>query len=164
MDHITRPVGQKKRKFIADRFVAAMEEVSKLLKVDYIREVQYPEWLSNVVLVKNANDKWRICVEFIDLNKTYTKDSYPLPAIDKLFDASSGHNVLNFMDAFLDNDHIFVNPSDLKKTTFITEHDLYCYMIMPFGLNNDGAIYQMLVNKVFGSKMASWWKSMSTTC
>ena len=53
------------------------EETRKLLNVSHIREIQYPEWLANVVLVKKANGKWRMCVDFTDLNKACPKDSYP---------------------------------------------------------------------------------------
>ena len=60
------------------------EETQKLLSAGHIKEIQYPEWLANVVLVKKANEKWRMCVDFTDLNKACPKDSYPLPNIDAL--------------------------------------------------------------------------------
>ena len=53
------------------------DETQKLLSAGHIREIQYPEWLANVVLVKKANGKWRMCVDFTDLNKACPKDSYP---------------------------------------------------------------------------------------
>ena len=59
-----------------------MDEVTKLLAAGFIREVHYPEWLANVVLVRKANGKWRMCVDFTDLNKACLKDSFPLPRID----------------------------------------------------------------------------------
>ena len=65
-------------------------KVTKLIEADIICEVYYPEWLTNVVLVKKANRKWRMCVDYTDLNKAYPKDSYLLPNIDQLMDASSG--------------------------------------------------------------------------
>ena len=60
----------------------------------------YLDWLANVVLVKKANGKWRMCVDFMDLNKTYPNDSFPLPMIDQLVDSTAGHKLLTFMDAF----------------------------------------------------------------
>ena len=66
----------------------------------FIREVYYPDWLANVVIVKKANGKWRICVEFTDLNKACPKDNFPLPRIDQLVDSTTGHKLLTFMDAF----------------------------------------------------------------
>ena len=77
-----------------------MEEVEKLLAVGFIREVYYPEWLANVVMVKKSNGKWKMCVDFTDLNNACTKDSFPLPRIDQLVDSTAGHELLTFMDAF----------------------------------------------------------------
>ena len=47
-----------------------------------MREVFNPEWLANVVMVKKNNGKWRMCVNFTDLNKACLKDSFLLPKID----------------------------------------------------------------------------------
>ena len=76
------------------------DEVRKLIAAKFIRELYYPDWLANVVMVKKANDKWRMCIDFTDLNKAYPKDSYPLPCIDQLVDSTAGHKLLSFMDAF----------------------------------------------------------------
>ena len=62
-----------------------------MLEADFIREVYYPEWLANVVMVKKANGKWRMCVDFTDLNKACLKDSYPLLCINLLVDSTAGH-------------------------------------------------------------------------
>ena len=92
-------------------------------------------------------------VDFTDLNGTCPKDSFPLPSIDRLVDASTDHCVLSFMDAFSSYNQIMMNPSDQEKTAFITEEGLYCYKVMSFGLKNAGATYQRLVNKVFTDKI-----------
>ena len=76
------------------------EEVERLLEVDFIREVFYLDWLANVVMVKKNNDKWRICVDFTNLNNAYPKDSFPLSRIDQLVDSTAGHKLLSFMDTF----------------------------------------------------------------
>ena len=77
------------------------------------------------------------------------KDSYPLPRIDQLMDATSDHELLTFMDAFSGYNQIRMAPEDEEKIAFITNRGLYCYRVMPFGLKNAGAIYQQLVNKIF---------------
>ena len=82
------------------RASAATAEVQKLLEVGFIRECQYPEWISNVFLVKKPNGTSRMCVDFTDLNKACSKDSYPLPKIDNLVDDTTGHALLSFMDTF----------------------------------------------------------------
>ena len=59
-----------------------MDELNKLLVANFIREVYYPKWLANVVMVKKANGRWRMCVDFMDLNQGCPKDRFPLPRID----------------------------------------------------------------------------------
>jgi hypothetical protein len=95
-----RPVKQRRRAFAAERNIAVTEEVEKLLKAGFIREVDYPEWLANVVMVKKSNGKWRMCVDFTDLTKACPKDSFPLPRVDLLVDSTARHELLSFMDAF----------------------------------------------------------------
>uniref|UniRef100_A0A2N9ESE1 Uncharacterized protein n=1 Tax=Fagus sylvatica TaxID=28930 RepID=A0A2N9ESE1_FAGSY len=121
----------------------------KLLTAGFIREVFYPDWLANVVMVKKANGKWRMCVDFTDLNKACPKDSFPLPRIDQLVDSTAGHRLLTFMDAFSGYNQIMMDESDQEKTSFITSKGLFCYRVMPFGLKNAGATYQRLMNKMF---------------
>ena len=87
------------RVFAPERNKAIMDEMNKLLAAKFIREVYYPEWLANVVMVKKANGKWRMCVDFTDLNQAYPKDSFLLPRIDQLVDSTAGHKLLTFMDA-----------------------------------------------------------------
>ena len=96
----SKPVRQKKKVFALEKDNAIKDEVQKLIVAKFIREVYYPDWLANVVMVKKANGKWRMCVDFTDLNKACPKDSYPLPRIDQLVDSTAGHKLLSFMDAF----------------------------------------------------------------
>ena len=77
-----------------------MDEVNKLLDANFIRKVYYPEWLANVVMVKKANRKWKMCVDFTNLNSACSKDSFPLLKIDQLVDSAIGHKLLTFMDGF----------------------------------------------------------------
>jgi len=153
VDQNHRPVKQRRRTFAAERNQAVAEEVEKLLKARFIREVDYPEWLANVVLVKKSNGKWRMCVDFTDLNKACPKDSFPLPRIDLLVDSTSGHELLSFMDAFSGYNQIYMEEADQEKTAFITDRGLYCYKMMPFGLKNAGATYQRLVNRMFRNQI-----------
>ena len=126
-----------------------MDEVNKLLVANFIREVHYPEWLANVVMVKKANGKWRMCVDFTDLNQACPKDNFPLPRIDQLVDSTVGHKLLTFMDTFSGYNQIQMAEKDQEKTAFITSQRLYCYWVMPIGLKNAGATYQRLVNQMF---------------
>ena len=67
-------------------------------------------------MVKIANGKWRICVNFTDLNGAYLKDSFPLPRIDQLVDSTVGHKLLTFMDAFFEYNQIQMTEEDQEKT------------------------------------------------
>ena len=104
--------------------------------------VNYPEWLTNVVLVPKKDGKVRMCVDFQDLNKANPKDDFPLPYIDNLIDNTTGHALLSFMDGFLGYNQIKMAPEDMEKNSFITLWGTYCYKVMPFGLKNASATYQ----------------------
>ena len=144
-----KPVQQKRRISALEHNKAVTEEEEKLLKADFIREVFYPNWLANVVMVKKSNDKWRMCIDFTDLNKACPKDSFPLPKINQLVNSTTGHKLLSFMDAFSRYNRILVVEDDQEKTLFVTSQGLYCYKVMPFGLKNARVTYQRLVNRMF---------------
>ena len=145
----TRPIRQKVRRFHPDRHQIIQAEVDNLLKAGFIREVKYPEWLANVVVVPKKEGKWRVCVDYIDLNDACPMDSFPLPRIDQIVDASARHGIVSFLDAFSGYHQITMYPPDAEKTSFITPHGLFCYNVMPFGLKNIGVTYQRLVTKMF---------------
>jgi hypothetical protein len=71
-----RPRKQRLRKMSDEKVAAAKEEVQRLLDIGFIREVHYPSWLVNVVIVKKKNGKWRMCTNFTDLNKCCPKDNF----------------------------------------------------------------------------------------
>ena len=108
-----------------------MEEVCKLLKANFIREVYYLYWLANVVMVKKANSKWMMCVNFTNLNKACSKDSYPFPHIDLLVDSTARHQLLSFMDAFSSYNQIKLDEADQEKISFVTSQGLFYYKVMP---------------------------------
>ena len=125
--------------------------MDNLLSTGFIREVKYPKWLANVVVVLKKGGKWRVCVDYTDLNEACPKHSFPLPRIDQIVVASTGHGMLSFLDAFSGYHQIPMHPPDAKKTAFITPYKLHYYNVMPFGLKNAGANYQRLVTKIFQS-------------
>jgi hypothetical protein len=133
----------------AEREEAVKTEVQRLLDAGVIRPVQYPEWLANVVMVKKKNGKWRMCVDFTDLNKCCLKDPYPLPRIDKLVDITAGCEVMSLLDCFFGYHQIWLNPDDEEKTSFITPRGSYCYKRMPKGLRNAGPTFFENDRRVF---------------
>ncbi|KAI5344470.1 hypothetical protein L3X38_012347 [Prunus dulcis] len=144
-----RPVRQKRRAYDPERYEAMRAEVDRLSSIGFIREVDYPTWLANVVMVCKPRKGWRMCVDYTNLNRACPKDSFPLPRIDQLVDATTGHALLSFMDAYSGYNQIFMHPEDQAHTSFITDGGLYCYKVMSFGLKNAGATYQHLVNHLF---------------
>lgn len=72
----------------------------------------YPDWLPNVMTVKKNNGKWRICVDFTNLNKVCPKDSFLLPRIDQLVDSTARHMLLSFVDAFSGYNQILMDKED----------------------------------------------------
>ena len=89
-----------------------------------------------------------MCINYIDLNKACPLNSCPLLRIDQLVDATSGFQLMSFMDAFSGYNQIQMAKKD-EKTSFIIDWGTYCYIVMPFGLKNVEATYQRMVNKVF---------------
>ena len=94
------PKKQPPRRSSKEHFDAVKEEVNKLKQVGAIKEVFYHEWLANTMVVKKKNGKWRVCVDFINLNKACPKDPFPMPRIDQLVDATVGHHRMSFLDVF----------------------------------------------------------------
>ena len=132
-----------------EKQAAIEKEVGKLVKAGFIRPEKFPTWLANVVMVKKSNGKWRMCVDYTDLNKACPKDCFPLPHIDQLMDSTSGHELLSFMDAFSGYNQIKMDPTDEVHTSFIITFSTYYYKVMPFGLKNAGATFQRMVTEVF---------------
>ena len=90
-----------------------------------------------------------MCTDYTDLNKACSKDSYPLPSIDRLVGGASGQAVMSFLDAYSGYNQIQMYEPDVPKKAFATEMANYCYKVMPFRLKNAWATYQRLMNKVF---------------
>lgn len=87
----------------------------------------FPEWLSNIVVVKKKNGMWKVCVDFTDLNRACPKDPFPVSKIHQLVDATYGHLRMSFLDAFQGYHQIALAPKDQEKTSFITyEGNYHC--------------------------------------
>ena len=85
-----------------------------------IREIFFPKWLANTVVVKKKNGKWKVCIDFTDLNRACPKDPFPMPKIDQLVDAIYGHPRMSFLDAIQGYHQISLAAEDQEKTTFIS--------------------------------------------
>jgi hypothetical protein len=153
VDPLSWPVVQKGRWTSLLHEEAVCEEVNRLIEAGAIKEILYPTWLSNTVVVKKKNKKWRVCIDFTNLNKACPKNPFPLPKIDQLVDATSGHQRMSFLDAFQGYHQIAMNPADQEKTAFITPRGIFCYKVMPFGLKTARATYQRLITRMFTGQL-----------
>ena len=102
----------------------------------------HPEWLANPVLVQKKNKEWRMCVDYIDLNKHYPKDPFDLPLIDEVVDSTVCCELLSFLDYYSGYHQISLKEDGQIKMSFITPFGAFCYTSMPFGLQNAGATFQ----------------------
>jgi hypothetical protein len=141
---------QHLRRFADDRWDAIKKELAKLLAAGFIREIFYPEWLANPVLVRKKNtNEWRMCVDYTDLNKHCPKHPFGLPRIDQVIDSTASCDLLCFLNCYFGYHQIAIMEEDQEKTVFITPFGAYCYMTMSFGLKNAGATYLRAIQACF---------------
>ena len=153
VDPLTTPKKQPPRRPSNEHVEAIKSEVVKFKKAGAIKEIFYPQWLANTVVVKKKTEKWRVCVDFTDLNKACPKDSFPMLRIDQLVDATVGHPRMSFLDAFQGYHQIPLAMEDQEKTAFVTPVGNYHYKVMPFGLKNARSTYQRMMTKMFESQL-----------
>jgi ribonuclease HI len=131
---------------MSEEKVKAVEaEVQRLQYAKVIREVLYPVWLANTVPVKKKNRKWRMCIDFTDLNKARKKDDFPLERVDKIVDDASNSEMLLLLDMFLGYHQIRVRREDEEKTSCITPFGTFCFVRMPEGLKNAGCTFSRMI-------------------
>eukprot|EP00253_Pinus_taeda_P030793 PITA_30793 len=94
------------------------EELQKLLDAVFIYPISDSESVSPLVLVPKKNGKWRICVDYQELNKATRKDHFPLPFIDQVLDGLAGKKFFSFLDGFSGYNQIQISLVDQDKTTF----------------------------------------------
>ena len=135
VDPKATPKKQRLRRFSPDKREAIKKELAKLLAAGFIKEVFHPEWLANPVLVqKQKNNEWRMCIDYTDLNKHFPKDPFGLPQIDQVIDSTAGCVLLSFLDCYSGYHQIALKEEDQIKTAFITPYEAYAYKTMSFGL------------------------------
>jgi hypothetical protein len=146
---LVKPRKQKLRKMSDDKVIAVKSEVKRLLDATIIREVMYPKWLANTVPVKKKNGKWRMCIDFTDLNKATPKDNYPLPRMGQVVDSAANAAVMSLLDCFSGYHQCWMAKEDEEKTSFITPFGTFCFVRMPEGLKNAGSTFTRMTGTVF---------------
>jgi hypothetical protein len=147
-----QPFQQRARQMKVEVLVEVKKEVEKMLEAGFIiRPCRYTEWISSVVPMQKKDGRWRVCVDFRDLNRATPKDEYPMPVAETLINTAADHKILSFMDGNAGYNQIFMAPEDINKTAFRVPGvvGLFEYVIMTFGLKNAGATYQRAMNYIF---------------
>ena len=95
-----KPVRKPQRRMNPALKDIVKEELQKLIDAGFIYPISDSEWVSPLVLVPKKNGKWRICVDYRELNKATKKDHFPLPFIDQVLDGLVGKKFFSFLDGF----------------------------------------------------------------
>eukprot|EP00253_Pinus_taeda_P022552 PITA_22552 len=144
-----KPVRQPQRRMNPTLKDIVKEELQKLLDAGFIYPISDSEWVSPLVLVPKKNGKWRICVDYRELNKATKKDHFPLPFIDQVLDGLARKKFFSFLDGLSGYNQIQINPEDQDKATFTCPWGTFAYEVLPFGLCNAPATFQRAVLSIF---------------
>jgi hypothetical protein len=87
------------------------------------------------------NGKLKIYLSFRKLNVDTKKNPYPLPFTDEVPNTVTGHNVYSFLDGYFGYNQISIAPKDKYKTTFVTDLEVFTWVVMPFGIKNGHLAY-----------------------
>jgi hypothetical protein len=104
-------------------------------------------------MVQMKNGKWRMCIDFTNLNKAYPKDNFPLPRIDQIVDSAAGCEVMSLLNCFSGNHQIYMKEEDKTNTSFVTPSGTYCFIRMPKGLKNTGLTFSRLTKRILDDQM-----------
>jgi hypothetical protein len=124
-----------------------------LLDARIIREVQYPVWVANVVMVPKKNGNMRMCIDFTELNKVCPKDPYPLPRIDVIIYQAAGCDMLSLLDCFSGYHQVWMRREDEAKTGFTTPFGIFCFVRMPEGLRNAGSTFNRMMKLILSNQL-----------
>jgi hypothetical protein len=84
------------------------KKIEKMLEVGFIRPCRYAEWISSIVPVQKKDGRWRVCVDFRDLNRATPNDEYPIPVAETLINTAADNKSLSFMDGNTGYNQIFM--------------------------------------------------------
>jgi hypothetical protein len=127
------------------------KEIEKMLEAGFIRPCRYVEWISSIVPVQKKDGRWRVYVDFRDLNRATPKDEYRMHVAETLINTAVGNKIMSFMDGNAGYNQIFMAPEDIHKTAFRVPDvvGLFKYVVKTFGLKNAGTMYQRAMNYIY---------------
>jgi hypothetical protein len=140
---------RQKLRLINPMVLPIMEKEVKLLDAQIIMTLRYSEWVANLVPVRKKSGEIRLCVDFINLNRSSMKDNYPLSKMEHILQRVTGASRISMIDGFSSYNQIFVLPKDKEKTSFTTPWGTFMYVKMPFGLMNAWETFQRAMDIAF---------------
>ena len=125
------------------------DELQKLINSNFIYPISDSKWVSPLVIVPKKNGKWRVYVDFRELNRETLRDYFPLPFIGQVLDTLSGKQYFSFLDGYSGYKQIQIALGDQDKTTFTCPWGTFAYRVLPFGLCNAPATFQRTFLGIF---------------
>ena len=144
-----RPIRQPQRRLNPHLKGIMKAELQKNLELNFIYPISDSKWVSPLVVVPKKNGKWRICVDYRELNKANQKDHFPLSFIDQVLDTLAGKKLFSFLDGFSGHNQIQISPEDQDKTTLSCPWGTFAYRVLPFGLCNAPTTFQRAILNIF---------------
>eukprot|EP00253_Pinus_taeda_P026620 PITA_26620 len=149
IENDSKPVRQPQRRLNPHLKEVVKVELQKLLDVNFIYPIFDSKWVFPLVVVLKKNGKWRICVDYRELNKATQKDHFPLPFIDQVLDTLAGKKFFSFLDGFSGYNQIQIALEYQDKTTFTCPWGTFAYRVLPFDLCNAPATFQRAILSIF---------------
>lgn len=134
------PIRCQPRRATPAKELELAKHITKMLANEIIEEASSP-WASPVVLARKKDGQYRFCVDYRALNAVTTKDAFPIPHVQDMFDALSKGRVFSTLDVASGFWHILIDERDRPKTAFTTNSGTYQFRVLPFGLCNAPAAF-----------------------
>ncbi|GJQ93772.1 reverse transcriptase domain-containing protein [Tanacetum coccineum] len=149
----TEPVKQKKRSMAAERNKVVHTQVEELVEAGVLREVKYLTWVSNPIIVKKDDGKWKLRIDFTNINKACIREPHPLPAAELGAENLHKYRLKCFLDAYKGYHQIPMAEKDEEKTTFFIREGVFLLQKATLRFKKYKGHLQRLIDKVFGSQI-----------
>ncbi|GJP31060.1 hypothetical protein CLOM_g8308 [Closterium sp. NIES-68] len=113
-------------------------------------------WAAPILFAPKKDGGLRMCIDYRALNATTIKNRFPVPRVEELLDAVQGDRIFSKIDLRSSYHQIRVVSEDQDKPAFRTKSVLYEFSVLPFGLTNVPATFQILMNSVLAMFIGSF--------